>query len=82
MEELREKIIYKDTPIEICLKTLTSTEHYELMRLMSAFPEKSVSICTHENTSKYIDTILKHLENVTFFQCFSPKLLTSTTSFS
>lgn len=70
MEELREKIVYKNTPIEICLKQLTSMEQYELVRLINAFPEKQIRICTHENASSYTQDILKQLRNITFFQCF------------
>jgi len=72
MEEVRERIIYKSTPIEICLKKLTSIEQYELVRLLAVFPEKRVHICTHDNTSPYVDTILKRLSNIVFSQCFFP----------
>lgn len=71
MEEVRERIVYKNTPIEICLKQLTSIEQYELLRLLAVFPNKTVQICKHNNTSRYIDDILKHLRNVVFFQCSS-----------
>lgn len=71
MEEVRERIVYKNTPIEICLKQLTSIEQYELLRLLAVFPNKTIRICKHSNTSSYIDTILKHLRNVIFFQCSS-----------
>ena len=70
MEELRETIIYKDKPIEICMKTLTSIEQYELIRIGNAFPHKQIRICTHENTSTYVDDILKQMKNVSFFQCY------------
>jgi len=69
MDELREKIIYKNTPIEICLRTMTSIDQYELMRLLASFPEKQVKLCTHTNTTKYMDDILKHLKNIMFFKC-------------
>jgi hypothetical protein len=80
MEEVRERIIYKNTPIEICLKQLTSIEQYELVRLLAIFPGKSVRVCTHENTSSYIDTILKRLRNVTFFHCFSVPVIAPSTN--
>ena len=78
MEELREKIIYKDTPIEICMNALTSIEQYEVVRLANAFPTKQIHICTHEHTSVYIDDILKKIKNITFFQCFQPSMLIKT----
>lgn len=74
MDEVREKIQYKDGPIEICMNRLTSMEQYELIRLIIAFPEKKVSLCTHEHTNSFIDQILKEL-NITFYQCFSEKIL-------
>jgi recombinational DNA repair protein RecR len=69
MEELREKIQYKDGPIEVCFKNLTPVDQYEVIRLILAFPDKEVSICTHDSTSTYIDNILKNL-SVKFYQCF------------
>jgi hypothetical protein len=77
MEEVRESIIYKNSPIELCLKELTSIEQYELVRLIALFPEKSIRICTHENTSTYIKDILNQLHNLVFFQCFSPSTTNS-----
>jgi len=75
MEELRETIIYKYRPIEICMKTLTSIEQYELVRLGNAFPNKQIKVCTHENTSRHIDDILKQMKNIQFYQCFYPEVL-------
>lgn len=71
MEELREKIVYKSTPIEICFKPLNSTDQYEILRLISAFPEKQVKICIHENTSIYATNIIKNLANISSFKCSS-----------
>ena len=76
MDEFREKIQYKDGPIEICMNRLTPIEHYEVIRLILAFPDKKVSICTHEHTNMYIDSILKKM-NITFYQCFTEKALFS-----
>ena len=70
MDEIREKIQYKDGPIEICMNRLTSMEQYEMIRLIIAFPDKNISICTHEHTNMYVDSILKKLK-VSFFQCFT-----------
>lgn len=70
MEELREKFIYTDTPIEICFKKHSPIEQYEIIRLIMSSPKRDVSICTHENTTSYIDDILKNLK-VNFIQCFS-----------
>jgi hypothetical protein len=71
MEELREKIIYKSTPIEICFNSLNSTDQYEILRLISAFPEKQVKICIHENTSSYATNVIKNLPNISSSKCSS-----------
>jgi hypothetical protein len=71
MEELREKIIYRSTPIEICFNSLNSTDQYEILRLISAFPEKQIKICVHENTSSYATNIMKNLPNISSFKCSS-----------
>jgi hypothetical protein len=73
--ELREQFLYKHGTIEVCFKSLTPIEQYELMRLILAFPDKKVSICTHEATSSYVDEILKLLP-IRFYTCFNnPTLL-------
>jgi hypothetical protein len=74
MDEIREKIQYKDGPIEICMNRLTSMEQYEMIRLLIAFPEKKVLLCTHEHTNSFVDQILKEM-NVSFFQCFTEAAL-------
>ena len=76
MDELRERFQYKDGSIEICFKRLTPIEQYEVIRLILAFPDKSVSICTHDSTSSYIDNILKTLP-IQFYQCFNTPIFTT-----
>ena len=75
MEELREKFQYKDGSIDVCFKSLTPIDQYEVIRLILAFPDKNVSICTHESTTSYIDDILNVLP-VKFHQCFNIPILT------
>ena len=69
MEELREKFQYKEGSIEVCFKSLTSKEQYEIIRLILACPGKSVSICTHDMSNSYVNDVLKLLR-VEFYQCF------------
>ena len=69
MEELREQFQYKEDSIEICFKSLTPIEQYEVIRLITAFPNKLVYICTHDNVSSYIESILKNI-TVAFKRCF------------
>jgi hypothetical protein len=70
MEELREKIAYKNVPITICMKDFNHMEQYEIIRLILAYNRGDISICTHESTSPYVDDVLKKLP-VQFIQCFS-----------
>ena len=61
MELIREHLIYKDVPIEICFGTLKSQEQYECIRLLLATRTKDVSICLHEITNPYILQLIKTL---------------------
>ncbi len=74
MEVIKEHLIYKDVPILICMKDLKPIEQYEVIRILLATRTKDVSICTHESTNNYIDTLLKELP-VTFIQCFQEMVL-------
>jgi hypothetical protein len=69
MDLIREHLMYKDVPITICMKTLKPIEQYEVIRLILATKAKNVTICTHEATNEYIDTLLKQL-SVKYTQCF------------
>jgi hypothetical protein len=83
MEELREQFQYKEGSIEVCMKSLTSTEQYDLIRMIIASPTKEVLVCTHEHTSNYVNDILKQLGNVKFYQCFvGVELLATSTKIS
>ena len=63
MDVLRETLMYKDVPVRICMKQLTRAEQYECMRLILAHNSVArVSICSHESTNAYIDSILKTLK--------------------
>lgn len=69
MELIREQLIYKNVPTMICMKKLKPIEQYEVIRLLLATRTDGVSICTHECTNIYIDTLLKQLP-LKFVQCF------------
>ena len=74
MEVLREKLLYNTNKVHICMRDFSKQEHYEIIRLLLATRTKDVSICTHEATNSYVDSILKDL-NVTFYRCFEPESL-------
>ena len=69
MDGIREHLMYKNSPINICLAKITPQEHYELIRILLESKSENITICTHEATNAYIDIILKKL-NIKFKQCW------------
>lgn len=61
MDLIREHLIYKDVPTTICLKTLTSAEHYEVIRCLLATRTNNVSICCSECSNVFIQILLKRI---------------------
>jgi hypothetical protein len=62
MDIIREHLVYKDVPLEVCLKTLTHQEQYEFLRILLATRHNNVKICySHENVNQYILEVLKRL---------------------
>ena len=61
MDLIREHLIYKDVPTTICLKSLTSAEHYEVIRCLLATRTNNVSICCSECSNVFIQILLKKL---------------------
>lgn len=59
MDLIREHLIYKDVPTTICLKSLTSAEHYEVIRCLLATRTNNVSICCSECSNVFIQILLK-----------------------
>jgi hypothetical protein len=68
METIREKLLYKQNKVHICMRNLSPKEHYECIRLLLATRTNDVFVCTHEATNSYIDSILKKL-NIGAYQC-------------
>jgi len=75
MEEIRQHLTYKNTPLTICMGKLTSQEQYEVVRILLE-SKTPVRICTHECTNEYINRILKDLP-IQFVQCWTIDLLSS-----
>lgn len=74
MNTIREKLMYKDVPVLICMKELSSLEQYECVRMLLGMRQTNVSVCTHEATPSDLVKILQKLE-VPFVQCHSPEVL-------
>jgi hypothetical protein len=69
MDVIREHLMYKNSPITICMKDLSPQEHYEIIRIILESEKDNVSICTHDCTNVYIDIILNKLK-IKFVQCW------------
>ena len=77
MEIIREHLMYKNTLLNICMAKISPQEQYEVVRILLESKTKNVSICTHESTNSYIDTLLKKL-NIKFCQCWKEAELPQT----
>ena len=68
MERIREHLVYKNTSINICMKSLPPQEQYELFRIILESKTEDVSICKHGCTNRYIDTLIDKL-NILLKEC-------------
>lgn len=59
MDLIREQLIYKDVPVHICMKKIT--DHYEVIRCITATRTKDVTICCSSSTNVFIQILLKKL---------------------
>ena len=61
MDLIREHLIYKDVPTTICLKSLASPDHYEIIRCLLATRTNNVSICCSDCSNVFIQILVKKL---------------------
>lgn len=73
MEEIRQHLAYKNTPLSICLGKLTQQEQYEVVRIVLE-SKSPVKLCTHDSVNEYIIQLVKQLP-VEFIQCWKEDLL-------
>ena len=76
MDSIREHLVYKNAPFEICFEHLTSQEQYEVIRILLE-SKTVVTICTHAKSNMFINKILEKIniplvscENITFSRVF------------
>ena len=74
MDVIREHLMYKNTPLTICMAKIQPQEQYEVIRILLESKTDQVTFCTHDATNPYIDIILKKL-NVKFTQCWKEELV-------
>jgi hypothetical protein len=76
MDSIRDHVLYKNTPITICLSKLTPQEQYELVRVLLE-AKCDVSICTHDGNNQPVVSVLRKL-NFKFVQCWKEEILPAT----
>jgi hypothetical protein len=68
MDVIREHLMYKNSPLKICMASITPQEHYEVIRIILESKTEEISICKHSSTNKYIDVLLGKV-NITLVDC-------------
>lgn len=68
MDIIREHLMYKNSPLSICMVNITPQEQYEIIRIILESKTDKITICKHNSTNKYIDVLLDKL-NVTINDC-------------
>ena len=68
MDVIREHLMYKNTPLMICMAKLSPQEQYECIRVLLE-SQTPVKLCLHETTNEFLQKVAKELP-VTFVQCW------------
>jgi hypothetical protein len=68
MDIIREHLMYKNSPLHICMNTITPQEQYEVIRIILESKTTEITVCKHNSTNTYIDTLLSTL-NITLASC-------------
>jgi hypothetical protein len=74
MDVIREHLMYKNTPLTICMAKIPPQEQYEVIRILLESKTEHITFCSHDSTNAYIDMILKKL-NVKFVHCWKEEIL-------
>jgi hypothetical protein len=62
MELIREHLMYKNSPLTICMSKIGPQEQYEVIRIILESKTECISICKHNSTNKYIDILLDNVK--------------------
>ena len=62
MDIIREHLMYKNVPLQIEMKTLKSTEQYEVIRLLLATRTKDVVVKIDTSVNKYVRNLLSKID--------------------
>jgi transcriptional antiterminator len=70
MDVIREHLMYKNDPLQICMKQLSCQDQYEFVRIVLESKTEKIYVCKHSSTNKYIDTLLDKLPIEIVKDCF------------
>ena len=70
MDIIREHLMYKNHPLHVCMKQLTSQDQYEFVRIVLESKTEKIYVCKHNSTNKYIDVLLSKLPIEISKECF------------
>jgi len=62
MDVIREHLMYKNSPLLICMKNLNPQEQYECIRIFLESSKDNVTVCCHGSTNQFINILLKKLK--------------------
>jgi hypothetical protein len=68
MDVIREHLMYKNSPLTICMSNITPQEQYEIIRIILESKTQQITVCKHNVTNKYIDILLDKL-NIKIKNC-------------
>jgi hypothetical protein len=68
MDVIREHLMYKNSPLNICMAKIQPQEQYEVIRIILESKTQDITICKHGSTNIYIDTLLQKL-NISLKEC-------------
>ena len=68
MDVIREHLMYKNSPLTICMASISPQEQYEIIRIILESKTEKITICKHASTNKYIDVLLGKV-NITLTDC-------------
>jgi hypothetical protein len=60
--------MYKNSPLTICMASISPQEQYEIIRIILESKTEQITICKHTSTNKYIDVLLEKV-NVKLIDC-------------
>lgn len=68
MDVIREHLMYKNLPLTICMSKIQPQEQYEVIRIILESKTHDITVCKHDATNVYIDTLLQKL-NISIKEC-------------